>query len=83
MEGNVIYMIAIGADHGGYKFKEEIKKYLEENGIEFEDVSPSLESLKEEGVFFLGELLDYDAPCGGHNLMWAIGTGLYLANKMA
>jgi len=31
-------MIAIGADHGGYKFKEEIKKYLNENGIEFEDV---------------------------------------------
>lgn len=31
-------MIAIGADHGGYKFKEEIKKYLTENGIEFEDV---------------------------------------------
>ena len=52
-------------------------------GIEFEDVSLSLESLKEEGVFFLGELLDYDAPCGGHNLMWAIGTGLYLSNKMA
>ena len=26
-------MIAIGADHGGYKLKEEIKKYLEESGI--------------------------------------------------
>ena len=31
-------MIAIGADHGGYKYKEEIKKYLNENTIEFEDV---------------------------------------------
>lgn len=31
-------MIAIGADHGGYKYKEEIRKYLNENGIEFEDV---------------------------------------------
>ena len=30
-------MIAIGADHGGYKLKEEIKKYLEENGIEYKD----------------------------------------------
>ena len=29
--------IAIGADHGGYKLKEEIKKYLEEKGIEFKD----------------------------------------------
>ena len=34
----MIKMIAIGADHGGYKFKEEIKKYLDENGIEYEDV---------------------------------------------
>ena len=30
-------MIAIGADHGGYKLKEEIKKYLEELGIEYKD----------------------------------------------
>lgn len=30
-------MIAIGADHGGYKLKEEIKKYLDEQGIEYKD----------------------------------------------
>ena len=30
-------MIAIGSDHGGYKLKEEIKKYLDEKGIEFRD----------------------------------------------
>jgi len=30
-------MIAIGADHGGYKLKEEIKKYLDELGIEYKD----------------------------------------------
>ena len=30
-------MIAIGADHGGYKLKEEIKKYFEEKGIEYKD----------------------------------------------
>ena len=52
-------------------------------GIEFNELSPTLESLKEDGVYFLGELLDYDAPCGGYNLMWAIGTGLFLSDKMA
>ena len=26
-------MIAIGSDHGGYKLKEEIKRYLEEKEI--------------------------------------------------
>ena len=30
-------MIAIGADHGGYKLKEEIKRYLEEREIEYTD----------------------------------------------
>lgn len=30
-------MIAIGSDHGGFKLKEEIKKYLDENEIEYKD----------------------------------------------
>ena len=30
-------MIAIGNDHGGYKLKEEIKKYLEEKEIQYKD----------------------------------------------
>ena len=31
-------MIVIGSDHGGFKLKEEIKKYLEEKNIEFIDM---------------------------------------------
>lgn len=31
-------MIAIGCDHGGYKLKEEIKKYLEEKEIPYKDL---------------------------------------------
>ncbi len=30
-------MIALGADHGGYALKEEIKKHLEEKGVEYKD----------------------------------------------
>ncbi len=30
-------MIAIGSDHGGYKLKEEIKKYLDEKEIKYKD----------------------------------------------
>ena len=30
-------MIAIGSDHGGYRLKEEIKKYLDEKNIEYKD----------------------------------------------
>ena len=31
-------MIVIGCDHGGYKLKEEVKRYLEEKEIQYEDV---------------------------------------------
>ena len=30
-------MLAIGCDHGGYRLKEELKKYLEEIGLEYKD----------------------------------------------
>ena len=30
-------MIAIGCDHGGYKLKEELKKYMDEKEIEYKD----------------------------------------------
>ncbi len=36
-------MVVIGSDHGGYKLKEEVKKYLEEAGIEYEDVGTNSE----------------------------------------
>ena len=31
-------MIAIGSDHGGFKLKEEIKKYLDEKQIAYNDI---------------------------------------------
>lgn len=49
-------------------------------GIKLDEISDKLESKKEKGIYFLGELLDIDAPCGGYNLMWAIGSGLYLSD---
>ncbi len=36
-------MVVIGSDHGGYKLKEEVKKYFEEAGIEYEDVGANSE----------------------------------------
>lgn len=30
-------MIALGADHGGYKLKDAIKRHLEKQGIEYKD----------------------------------------------
>lgn len=44
-------MIAIGADHGGYKLKEEIKRYLEEKGIEYTDVGTTSEERTDYPIF--------------------------------
>ena len=38
-----VQMIAIGSDHGGYKLKEEIKKYLEEKDIKYLDCGTNSE----------------------------------------
>lgn len=55
--------------------------HISVGGICFEDLNDSLESKTEKGVHFLGELLDYDGPCGGHNIMWAIASALYLSTS--
>lgn len=44
-------MIAIGADHGGYKLKEEIKKYLDEKGIEYIDVGTYTEDRTDYPIY--------------------------------
>ena len=38
-----VQMIAIGSDHGGYKLKEEIKRYLEEKDIKYADCGTNSE----------------------------------------
>jgi len=35
-----------------------------------------------QGLFFAGEVLDLDGPCGGYNLQWAFSSG-FLAGKSA
>lgn len=52
-------------------------------GIVLRDVEPrSLESRLVGGLFFCGEALDLDGPCGGYNLQWAFSSGL-VAGRMA
>lgn len=44
-------------------------------GIPASEVSLCLESLKVSGLYFAGEILDVDGPCGGYNLQWAWTSG--------
>ena len=46
-------------------------------GIPLNEVNTNtLESLKSEGLYIIGELLDIDGDCGGYNLTWAWITGM-------
>ena len=44
-------MIALGADHGGYKLKEEIKRYLDESGIEYKDYGTNSEERTDYPIY--------------------------------
>ena len=44
--------------------------------------SKTMESLYQDGLYLVGELLDVDGICGGYNLQWAWSTG-YLAGTYA
>ncbi|MCD8016160.1 MAG: NAD(P)/FAD-dependent oxidoreductase [Lachnospiraceae bacterium] len=51
-------------------------------GVDCREISDRLESRLHEYLYFAGELLDVDGPCGGYNLQWAWTSG-YLAGKNA
>jgi predicted flavoprotein YhiN len=52
-------------------------------GISTDEIDPkTMQSKSCEGLFFAGEVLDVDGPCGGYNLQIAFSTGA-LAGKSA
>ena len=45
-------------------------------GVALDEVDPgTMESKLTRGLFFAGEILDIDGPCGGFNLQWAFSSG--------
>ena len=51
-------------------------------GVSIEEVSDSLESKKEENLYFAGEILDVDGMCGGYNLMFAFASAETVAKSI-
>ena len=43
----------------------------------------TMESIIARGLYFSGEIIDYDGPCGGYNLNNAWGTGIKAGKAMA
>lgn len=44
-------------------------------GIDPRELSDTLESRLHPGIYFSGEVIDVDGPCGGYNLQWAWSSG--------
>lgn len=51
-------------------------------GVDIQEVFGNMESRKNPGLYFAGEILDVDGRCGGYNLQWAWTSG-YIAGKTA
>ena len=34
-------------------------------------------------LYFAGEILNLDGPCGGYNLKWAFSSGFLVGNRVA
>ena len=52
-------------------------------GIKLDEVNPNtMESLKQKGLYFTGELLDVDGKCGGYNLEFAFITGFLAGDNI-
>ena len=76
-------MIAIGSDHGGYKLKEEIKKYFDEKGIEYRDFGTDSEERTDYPIYAkkVAQAVQ-STECEGGILLCRSGYGMtVVANK--
>lgn len=58
------------------------KAQVSSGGISLRELTGELESKKQKGLFFAGEVVDVDGICGGYNLQWAWSSG-YCTGKAA
>lgn len=51
-------------------------------GISLKQIDPkTMQSKLVKGLYFCGEVVDLDGPCGGYNLQWSFASG-NLAGKL-
>lgn len=66
---DIHHLVFTFKDFYEYKIAE-----VSHGGLSLSEVNDSLESKKEEGLYFTGEVLDIDGMCGGYNLMFAFAS---------
>jgi len=55
------------------------KAMITRGGVSLKEINPkTMQSKIAQGLYFCGEVVDLDGPCGGYNLQWSFSSG-YLA----
>jgi predicted Rossmann fold flavoprotein len=63
--------------HDGFKMA-----MITRGGVNLKEIDPyTMQSRKLQGLYFCGEVMNLDGPCGGYNLQWSFSSG-YLAGKL-
>ncbi|MDM5270559.1 NAD(P)/FAD-dependent oxidoreductase [Sulfurovum sp. zt1-1] len=63
--------------HDGFKMA-----MITRGGVSLKEIDPyTMQSRKLHGLYFCGEVMNLDGPCGGYNLQWSFSSG-YLAGKL-
>ncbi len=63
--------------HDGFE-----KAMITRGGVDLKQIDPkTMKSKLIDGLYFAGEIVDIDGPCGGYNLQWAFSSG-YLAGSL-
>jgi len=64
--------------HDGFKMA-----MITRGGVSLKEINPNtLESKKIDNLYFCGEVLNLDGPCGGYNLQWAFASGFLSASSI-
>ncbi|QOP41531.1 NAD(P)/FAD-dependent oxidoreductase [Sulfurimonas marina] len=63
--------------HDGFKMA-----MITRGGISLKQIEPkTMQSKLVQGLYFCGEIMNLDGPCGGYNLQWSFASG-YLAGQL-
>ncbi|WP_419769596.1 MAG: NAD(P)/FAD-dependent oxidoreductase [Candidatus Marinarcus sp.] len=63
--------------HDGFK-----NAMITRGGVDLKGIDPkTMQSRIVDGLYFCGEVMNLDGPCGGYNLQWSFSSG-YLAGKL-
>ncbi|MDA7816595.1 NAD(P)/FAD-dependent oxidoreductase [Sulfurimonas sp.] len=63
--------------HDGFKMA-----MITRGGIKLNEIDPkTMQSKLIDGLYFCGEVMNLDGPCGGYNLQWSFASG-YLAGRL-